>query len=114
MPDVTPSFRLRSSQQLGLPPLIVFPAASTTLNFSPTVEALFAQSNDQKYPLFIYLGQVMGHADRLSLVSLGQGQGPYAAELVEKGSKSGDWVLLQNCMWVFLPKINIPYVVHGL
>ncbi|CAN0350662.1 unnamed protein product, partial [Laminaria digitata] len=40
----------------------------------------------------------MGYADRLSLVSLGQGQGPYAAELVEKGTKTGDWVLLQNCM----------------
>lgn len=42
--------------------------------------------------------QVMGYADRLSLVSLGQGQGPYAAELVERGCKTGDWVLLQNCM----------------
>lgn len=42
--------------------------------------------------------KVMGYADRLSLVSLGQGQGPYAAELVEKGTKTGDWVLLQNCM----------------
>lgn len=42
----------------------------------------------------------MGYADRLSLVSLGQGQGPYAAELVEKGTKTGDWVLLQNCMCV--------------
>lgn len=44
----------------------------------------------------------MGYADRLSLVSLGQGQGPYAAELVEKGTKTGDWVLLQNCMCVLL------------
>lgn len=42
--------------------------------------------------------KVMEYADRLSLVSLGQGQGPYAAELVEKGTKTGDWVLLQNCM----------------
>lgn len=44
--------------------------------------------------------KVMEYADRMSLVSLGQGQGPYAAELVEKGTKTGDWVLLQNCMYV--------------
>ena len=25
-------------------------------------------------------------------------QGPYAAELITKGCKTGDWVLLQNCM----------------
>ena len=38
------------------------------------------------------------YSDRLQLVSLGQGQGPVAEALVEKGTKSGDWVLLQNCM----------------
>jgi dynein heavy chain, axonemal len=31
-------------------------------------------------------------------VSLGQGQGPYATELVAHGAKTGNWVLLQNCM----------------
>ena len=60
------------------------------------------------------LTQVMGYADRLSLVSLGQGQGPYAAELVEKGTKTGDWVLLQNCMCVLRarrpePRRAVPY-----
>eukprot|EP01041_Mallomonas_annulata_P001585 gene1585-3062_t len=39
-----------------------------------------------------------GFGDRLHLVSLGQGQGPYAKSLIENGSKSGDWVVLQNCM----------------
>ena len=51
----------------------------------------------------------MGYADRLSLVSLGQGQGPYAAELVEKGTKTGDWVLLQNCMCVTCSVLSSPF-----
>jgi len=34
----------------------------------------------------------------LPIVSLGQGQGPYAEALVKKGCETGDWVFLQNCM----------------
>jgi dynein heavy chain, axonemal len=40
----------------------------------------------------------MGYGDRLHIVSLGQGQGPVASALIENGLKTGDWVVLQNCM----------------
>jgi dynein heavy chain len=36
-------------------------------------------------------------ADRLKILSLGQGQGGIASRLVEQGTKAGDWVCLQNC-----------------
>lgn len=33
----------------------------------------------------------------LGIISLGQGQGKKAANLIEKSKKDGSWVLLQNC-----------------
>ena len=37
------------------------------------------------------------YAERLNIIALGQGQGPKALQLIEKATKTGDWVMLQNC-----------------
>lgn len=34
---------------------------------------------------------------RLKMLSLGQGQGKFARDLILNGRKNGDWVCLQNC-----------------
>jgi dynein heavy chain len=38
-----------------------------------------------------------GMSDRISYISLGQGQGPKAAAMIREGKEAGSWVVLQNC-----------------
>ena len=35
--------------------------------------------------------------EKIQTISLGQGQGPFAANMINAGIKSGSWVILQNC-----------------
>ena len=46
--------------------------------------------------LFTYAKE-RDYAERLQLISLGQGQGPRAQALITAAASVGDWVLLQNC-----------------
>ncbi len=39
----------------------------------------------------------MGYGSKISVISMGQGQGPKAAALIANARKAGSWVLLQNC-----------------
>ena len=41
--------------------------------------------------------QDMNYMEKLTSISLGQGQGPAAESLIEKGRAQGHWIFLQNC-----------------
>jgi dynein heavy chain len=48
--------------------------------------------------ILVRFARQLGFGDRLQFISLGQGMGPVAVGLIDRGTKTGDWVLLQNCM----------------
>lgn len=74
-----------------------------------TMDTLYADS-EARTPIIFVLSQGAdltnsllkyardkGYFETMETISLGQGQGPKAAECLEKAKVSGNWVLLQNC-----------------
>jgi len=52
--------------------------------------------------------------DRLHMISLGQGQGDIAANLIVRAGKDGDWVCLQNCHLATSWMLALEMIVEGL
>ena len=76
---------------------------------SATMEVIYADT-DVKTPLIFVLSagadptsslikfaKDRQFADKLNVISLGQGQGPKAEALITQSKKEGQWVMLQNC-----------------
>lgn len=75
-------------------------------NLTPLIFVL-SRGADPASKLFQFSNE-MGYRDKISSVSLGQGQGDLAKRFIEEAARKGGWVLLQNCHLAtsWLPKLE--------
>jgi dynein heavy chain len=79
------------------PPILNFERVfAQSTPFAPIVFIL-SPGADPAYDIFQLADKVGMGGPKLKYVSLGQGQGPLAQQLLEAGVARGYWVLLQNC-----------------
>jgi len=77
------------------PPFNLAACYRDSINVTPLIFVLSAGADPTES--LLTLAAEMGYADRLHFISLGQGQGPKAENLIKLGWDTGDWVCLQNC-----------------
>nr|XP_024214753.1 dynein heavy chain 6, axonemal-like [Halyomorpha halys] len=77
----------------------MFPTAvkrfADTSNITPLVFVLSTGSDP--VGAFLRFATETGNKERINSISLGQGQGPIAHKMIERGKRRGDWIFLQNC-----------------
>ena len=75
-------------------------------NVTPLIFIL-SKGADPASELFAFAGQT-GFRDKMTSISLGQGQGQIAQKHIEAAKENGGWVLLQNCHLAvsWLPKLE--------
>lgn len=82
-------------QYIESPP---FDLAGSLQDSLPTTPIIFVLTpGSDPISNLMTLAKAKGMHDRLKSISLGQGQGPEAAALIDEGQRSGNWVCLQNC-----------------
>ncbi|TPX36228.1 hypothetical protein SmJEL517_g01545 [Synchytrium microbalum] len=82
---------------IGSPPLDMVKAYKDMSAATPMVFVLSPGSDPISSLMKLASSKDFNMQDRLHMISLGQGQGPIAEELVKKASINGDWLFLQNC-----------------
>ena len=74
---------------------LLFPSYLDTSNVTPLIFVLSSGSDPMAN--FLRFAEDMKYMDKFYSISLGQGQGPVAANLIDKSLRLGHWVFLQNC-----------------
>ena len=77
----------------SVPPLQLHDIFQDTSNAVPVIFVLTTGAD----PTRMLLDFAAAKKKKFEIVSLGQGQGPIAEQLIAKAKKTGDWVVLQNC-----------------
>ncbi|KAI9203256.1 dynein heavy chain and region D6 of dynein motor-domain-containing protein [Polychytrium aggregatum] len=85
------------SEFIDIPPLDLAKAFQDTNYQTPFIFILSTGSDPTAALMKFAASKDVEMQDRLHMISLGQGQGPIAEDLVRRALVSGDWVFLQNC-----------------
>eukprot|EP00049_Salpingoeca_infusionum_P016632 m.342064 g.342064 ORF g.342064 m.342064 type:complete len:4133 (+) comp16119_c0_seq2:317-12715(+) len=84
-------------------------------DMSSTVPLIFVLSvGSDPMSGFLRFAAERNYTERVHAISLGQGQGPVAERLIEKATKNGDWVFLQNCHLAQSWMNQMEVVIKGL
>jgi dynein heavy chain len=85
------------SEYIDIPPLDLHMAFKDTNSSTPLIFILSTGSDPVSSLMKFSASPKIGMQDHLRMISLGQGQGPIAEELMNKAMAAGEWVFLQNC-----------------
>lgn len=93
---------------IDFPPLDLFRALKDTKSSVPLMFILSAGSDPVLSLQKLAVSKDVNMLDRLTVISLGQGQGLIAEQALRKASQKGDWIFLQNCHLAasFMPKLE--------
>ncbi|KAJ3111626.1 Dynein heavy chain 6, axonemal [Phlyctochytrium bullatum] len=82
---------------IDIPPLDLAKVYKDTTNKSPLIFILSTGSDPISALQKFAASKDINMLDRLHMISLGQGQGPIAEDLLRRATAKGDWLFLQNC-----------------
>jgi len=93
-------------EYIDQPPLDLHNVFPDTMASTPLVFVLSTGADPMS--TMIRFATEKGRLEKMHAISLGQGQGPIAARLIDQCVKSGDWVVLQNCHLAksWMPKLE--------
>ncbi len=94
------------------PPFNLANCYKDSSNLTPLVFIL-SKGSDPTKAFNIFCTEMKFHKKVQSL-SLGQGQGPKATQMIEDASQKGTWVYLQNCHLFVSWLINLEVLCDGL
>ncbi|KAF8279355.1 putative dynein heavy chain [Trypanosoma cruzi] len=98
VPAVTDYVRNLLGKYFVEPPLYALEEVVDELSHDPSIPLVLVLSPGADPNLELdRLAERRGMSSRLFKLSLGQGQGVFARQLIEEGVRGGHWVFLQNC-----------------
>jgi len=97
VPLVTQFVRKKLGQKFVEPPTFSLELAYRDSNASTPLLFILSAGSDPMAGLLKFAEDLGFTGNKFNSISLGQGQGPIAAKLVDKAREEGTWAVLQNC-----------------